>query len=53
MNNELAIQNRKREIVTLLENKEIQERFTSLLGSEKQRDVFRVVPSIALDSNLI
>ena len=53
MNNELAIQNRKREIVTLLKNKEIQERFTSLLGGEKQRDGFRVVPGIALDSNLI
>lgn len=53
MNNELAIQNRKREIITLLENKEIQERFTSLLGSEKQKETFKAnLLNIAMDSNL-
>lgn len=53
MNKELAIQNRKREIITLLENKEIQERFTSLLGSEKQKETFKAnLLNIAMDSNL-
>lgn len=50
MNN---LQQRKNEVIALLENKEIQDRITALCGSEVKKDKFKAgLLNIALDANL-
>lgn len=52
MNNKM-IQQRKNEVMVLLENKEIQERLCALCGNEASKDKFKAsLLNIALDSNL-
>lgn len=47
------IQQRKNEVMVLLENKEIQERLCALCGNEASKDKFKAsLLNIALDSNL-